>query len=186
MSLLAQPLLLACRRRGAYRRGAGQGARISARSVRPMRSRSPICSPRSSSNSEPKEQSGELARLEDAAKQRIVDSIEHPQPLPGIAAHARARARSISIRRSWCARTSPTPRATSSLPAGTRANPLDVVSLSKHLLFFDATDEQPGRARARADRALRGQGQAHSRGRLLPRADATLADCRSISTSRGR
>ena len=28
------------------------------------------------------------------------------------------------------------------VPAGTRANPLDIVSLSKHLLFFDGSDEQ--------------------------------------------
>ena len=38
-----------------------------------------------------KEKSGELARLEDEAKQRIVESIEHPRPLPGITRTESAR-----------------------------------------------------------------------------------------------
>src|SRR5690606_32603632 len=38
-------------------------------------------------------------------------------------------------------------------PAGTRKNPLEVVSLSKHLLFFDARDQrQVERARELIDR----------------------------------
>ena len=88
-----------------------------------------------------KEKSGELARLEEAAKQRIVDSIEHPQPLPGI---RRTRsARSFYFDPSIVVRENITDaRGNIIVPAGTRANPLDIVSLSKHLLFFDATDEQ--------------------------------------------
>ena len=38
-----------------------------------------------------KQKSGELARLEAEAKRRIVDSIEHPAPLPGIARAERRR-----------------------------------------------------------------------------------------------
>src|ERR1700682_1997923 len=38
-----------------------------------------------------KEQSGDLARLEAEAKQRIVNSIEHPKPLPGITRTEAAR-----------------------------------------------------------------------------------------------
>jgi conjugal transfer pilus assembly protein TraW len=46
------------------------------------------------------------------------------------------------------------------VPAGTRANPLEIVSLSKHLLFFDGTDE---RQVERARKLL-----AHYQGKLKP------------------
>jgi conjugal transfer pilus assembly protein TraW len=94
-----------------------------------------------------KEQSGELARLEAEAKQRIVDSIEHPKPLPGISRTESARSYyfdpSIVVRENIT-----DAKGNILVPAGTRANPLTVVSLSKHLLFFDGTDEsQVERAR---------------------------------------
>ena len=94
-----------------------------------------------------KEQSGELARLETEAKQRIVDSIEHPKPLSGISRTESARSYyfdpSIVVRENIT-----DAKGNILVPAGTRANPLTVVSLSKHLLFFDGTDEsQVERAR---------------------------------------
>jgi conjugal transfer pilus assembly protein TraW len=86
-----------------------------------------------------KERSGELARLENLAKQRIVDSIEHPNPLPGITRTKTAR--SFYFDPSIVVRENITDAQGNILvPAGTRQNPLEVVSLSKHLLFFDGTD----------------------------------------------
>jgi conjugal transfer pilus assembly protein TraW len=94
-----------------------------------------------------KERSGELARLEDLAKQRIVDSIEHPNPLPGIThtktAHSFYFDPSIVVRENIT-----DAKGNILVPAGTRQNPLEVVSLSKRLLFFDGTDaRQVERAR---------------------------------------
>jgi conjugal transfer pilus assembly protein TraW len=88
-----------------------------------------------------KEKSGELARLEEEAKQRVVDSIEHPRPLPGITRTESARSfyfdPSIVVRENIT-----DTRGNILVPAGTRANPLEIVSLSKYLLFFDGTDER--------------------------------------------
>ena len=106
-----------------------------------------------------KEKSGELGRLEEAAKQRIIDSIEHPMPLAGI--KRTERARSFYFDPSIVARENITDaKGNIIVPAGTRANPLQIVSLSKHLLFFDGTDErQVERARALL---------AHYQGKLKP------------------
>ena len=86
-----------------------------------------------------KEKSGELSRLEEAARKRIVDSIEHPNPLPGITRTETARSfyfdPSIVVRENITGA-----KGNILVPAGTRQNPLEVVSLSKHLLFFDGTD----------------------------------------------
>ena len=88
-----------------------------------------------------KEKSGELARLEAAARQRIIDSIEHPRPLAGI--RRAERARTFYFDPSIVARDNITDaKGNIIVPAGTRANPLAIVSLSKRLLFFDGGDEQ--------------------------------------------
>jgi conjugal transfer pilus assembly protein TraW len=95
-----------------------------------------------------KETSGELARLEARARERVVDSIEHPKPLPGITPTRSARSfyfdPSIVVRENIT-----DAKGNILVTAGTRQNPLTVTSLSKRLLFFDATDErQVERARA--------------------------------------
>lgn len=88
-----------------------------------------------------KEKSGELARLEEVAKRRIIDSIEHPKPLAGI--RSTERARSFYVDPSIVVRENITDaKGTIVVAAGTRVNPLAIVSLSKHLLFFDGTDER--------------------------------------------
>jgi len=88
-----------------------------------------------------KDKSGELARLEDLAKRRIVEAIEHPIALPGIT-HTKT-ARSFYFDPSMVVRENITDTKGNILvPAGTRQNPLEVVSLSKHLLFFDGTDSR--------------------------------------------
>ena len=94
-----------------------------------------------------KEASGELKRHELEARDRAAYAVNNPRPVDG-------------LRRAQAARTfyfDPTFTLQSNVvdgtgailfPAGTRKNPLEVVSLSKHLLFFDARD--PGQvARAR-------------------------------------
>lgn len=86
-----------------------------------------------------KERSGELQRMEELAKARATQSITSPKPVPG-------------LRRADTGRTyyyDPTFTLDRNItdengqllfPAGMKVNPLDVVSLSKHLLFFDARD----------------------------------------------
>lgn len=83
--------------------------------------------------------SGELARLQEQARERAIGRIESPPAVPG-------------LRRSQGPRTyyfDPTFTLTQNVvdaqgkvlfAAGTRKNPLEVVALSKHLLFFDGRD----------------------------------------------
>jgi conjugal transfer pilus assembly protein TraW len=94
-----------------------------------------------------KERSGELARVEQEARKRGIDSVRQPLAIAGL-------------------RTTQVPRTIFYDPtytldrnilgakgellfaAGTKANPLDVVTLSRRLLFFDARDaRQVRRAR---------------------------------------
>jgi conjugal transfer pilus assembly protein TraW len=88
-----------------------------------------------------KQASGELARLEAEAKHRIVDAIENPAPLPGIARAERPRSfyfdPSIVVSENIT-----DAKGNILVPAGTRQNPLAVVSLTKQLIFFDGRDER--------------------------------------------
>ncbi|WP_084217352.1 type-F conjugative transfer system protein TraW [Xenophilus azovorans] len=106
-----------------------------------------------------KERSGELARIEQEARQRGTDTVRHPPAL-------------ANVRTTQAARTffyDPTYTLDRNIlgaqgellfAAGTQANPLDVVSLSRHLLFFDARD---------ARQVLRARElMAHYQGRVKP------------------
>jgi len=86
-----------------------------------------------------KARTGELQALERAARQRIVAAIESPPPVPRLMRSERARTFYFD------------PSVVTGEPivdadgrvlvaAGTRTNPLDIVSLSQPLLFFDARD----------------------------------------------
>ncbi len=86
-----------------------------------------------------KARTGELQQLERAARQRIVAAIETPPPVPGLARSEHPRTFYFD------------PSVVVGEPivdgeghvlvaAGTRTNPLDVVSLSQPLLFFDGRD----------------------------------------------
>lgn len=87
-----------------------------------------------------KEKTGELARLQQEAKQRAVRAIENPKPVPGLGKATRLRTfyydPSITVTRNITDATGKI-----LVPAGTRVNPLDYVSLSKKLFFFDARDK---------------------------------------------
>lgn len=106
-----------------------------------------------------KERSGELKRLEEQARARGIDTVVHPKPLAGLKAGETAQTFYYD----------PTfvldhnifdDKGHLLFSAGTRKNPLEVVSMSKHLLFFDARDKrQVERARALID---------HYHGRVKP------------------
>lgn len=105
------------------------------------------------------ERNGELAEWERESKERIVSGIRRPKPIEGLTATTTARTFYYD----------PTLTVAENIvdhlgniliPAGTRQNPLDVLSLSKHLLFFDARD---ARQVAFAKRLI-----AHYGGRVKP------------------
>ena len=93
------------------------------------------------------ERSGELQRLMREAQVRGIDAVKHPSPVPGL--RATETARSFYVDPSFTLdRHIVDAQGRLLFPAGTRTNPLDVVSLSRHLLFFDARDiRQLARAR---------------------------------------
>lgn len=94
-----------------------------------------------------KERSGELKRLEQQARARGVNAVSHPKPVAGVRPAETARTfyfdPSFTLDRNVF-----DDKGQLLFAAGTRKNPLEVVALSKHLLFFDARDQrQVARAR---------------------------------------
>jgi conjugal transfer pilus assembly protein TraW len=95
-----------------------------------------------------KQQSGELARLEEQARARGLAAVRQPAPVPGVRTTTAARSfhvdPSIVLDRNVLGA-----RGELLFAAGTRASPLDVVALTRPLLFFDARDaRQVRQARA--------------------------------------
>mgnify|MGYP001604686895 CR=1 FL=1 len=94
-----------------------------------------------------KERTGELQRLIEQAQTRGTDAVTRPQPIPGLRVTETARTfyfdPSFTLDRNII-----DGQGHLLFAAGLRKNPLEVVSLSKHLLFFDARDRrQVARAR---------------------------------------
>ncbi len=86
-----------------------------------------------------KERSGELQRLAEAARARGIDTVRHPPPVEGL--RTTERPRTFYVDPSFTLdRNITDPQGRLLFAAGTRKNPLEVVSLSRHLLFFDARD----------------------------------------------
>jgi conjugal transfer pilus assembly protein TraW len=86
-----------------------------------------------------KERSGELQRLAEAARARGIDIVRQPPPVEGL--RTTERPRTFYIDPSFTLdRNITDPQGRLMFAAGTRKNPLEVVSLSRHLLFFDARD----------------------------------------------
>ena len=86
-----------------------------------------------------KERTGELKKLEQLAQERATRSVNDPKPVPGL---TRAEtARTYYFDPTFVLEYNMVDESGAVLfPAGTRKNPLEVVGLSKHLLFFDARD----------------------------------------------
>ncbi len=98
-----------------------------------------------------KERSGELQRLEEGARQRAARSVADPAPVPSLRTTTMARTfhydPTLVLERNVV-----DDQGRVLFPAGTRRNPLEVVALSKRLLFFDARDaRQVRRARRLID-----------------------------------
>lgn len=106
-----------------------------------------------------KERSGELARIEQEARQRGTHAVRHPPSLANVRPTHSARTffydPTYTLERNLLGA-----RGELLFAAGTQANPLDVVSLSRHLLFFDARDAR----QVRHAREL----IAHYRGKVKP------------------
>ena len=94
-----------------------------------------------------KERSGELQRLMQEAQSRGIDAVKRPQPVAGV--RATETARTFYVDPTFTLdRNVVDAQGRLLFAAGTRKNPLEVVSLSKRLLFFDARDQrQVARAR---------------------------------------
>lgn len=85
------------------------------------------------------EASGELKKRQELATAKAKDTVYNPKPLPGLSKTSQARTfyydPTLVLNRNITDH-----NGVILFPAGTRKNPLDVVTLSKHLLFFDARD----------------------------------------------
>lgn len=86
-----------------------------------------------------KERSGELGRLMEKARARGVESVRSPAPVSGLSVTPRARSYYVDPTFTLD-RNVVDAQGRLMFAAGTRKNPLEIVSLSKRLLFFDARD----------------------------------------------
>jgi conjugal transfer pilus assembly protein TraW len=86
-----------------------------------------------------KERSGEIAKLQQQARARATATVTNPPPVPGLKAADSARTfyfdPSVQLPQNVLDE-----RGHVLFAAGTVKNPLDVISMSKHLLFFDGRD----------------------------------------------
>ena len=86
-----------------------------------------------------KERNGELKRLEEKALERGIATVRNPPPVAGLNPTETARTfyfdPGFTLDRNLLGA-----KGELLFAAGTRKNPLEVVSLSRHLLFFDASD----------------------------------------------
>lgn len=88
-----------------------------------------------------KEASGELRRLQEEARKRGIDAVRYPEPVAGLSTTQAKR--TIYYDPTYTLdRNVQDAQGRLMFAAGTRANPLDIVSLSRRLLFFDARDSR--------------------------------------------
>lgn len=87
-----------------------------------------------------KEKSGELEKLQQEAVKRSLNSVKNPKPVAGLGKSTKTR--TFYYDPSITAQSNITD-ATGKIivAAGTRVNPLDYVSMARHLLFFDGRDK---------------------------------------------
>lgn len=104
-----------------------------------------------------KQRSGEIARAQQRARERAVAAVTDPPPVAGVGPVLGPRTHYVDPSVTLEANVVDD-QGRVLYPAGTRANPLAVVSLSSHLLFFDARDRR----------------QVHLAGELIERYDGRL------------
>lgn len=82
------------------------------------------------------EQTGEMRKLEDRYKAKVVEAVERPRPIPGITPTQTAR--TYFVDPTWTLdRNVLDEKGQVLFPAGTRVNPLDYAPMTQTLLFFD-------------------------------------------------
>jgi conjugal transfer pilus assembly protein TraW len=82
------------------------------------------------------EQTGEMRKLEERYKAKVVEAVERPRPIPGITATQTAR--TFFVDPTWTLdRNVVDEKGQVLFPVGTRVNPLDYAPLTQTLLFFD-------------------------------------------------
>jgi conjugal transfer pilus assembly protein TraW len=82
------------------------------------------------------EQTGEMRKLEDRYKAKVVEAVERPRPIPGITPTQTAR--TYFVDPTWTLdRNVVDEKGQVLFPAGTRVNPLDYAPLTQTLMFFD-------------------------------------------------
>jgi conjugal transfer pilus assembly protein TraW len=82
------------------------------------------------------EQTGEMRKLEERYKAKVVEAVERPRPIPGITPTQTARTYFVDL--TWTLdRNVVDEKGLVLFPAGTRVNPLDYAPLTQTLLFFD-------------------------------------------------
>ena len=98
-----------------------------------------------------KEDSGELAKAEQLARTRATEAITNPVPAAGL--HRADAAKTYYFDPTFTFdRNVVDDKGALLFPIGTKQNPLSIVTLSKHLLFFDGRDQrQVARARELID-----------------------------------
>lgn len=87
------------------------------------------------------QETGELSRLEEEYKRRVIEGIENPKPIPGIKPTEQARTYYVDPTFTL-ERNIVDENGRIIYPAGTKVNPFDYDRMSKVLLFFDASDEK--------------------------------------------
>jgi conjugal transfer pilus assembly protein TraW len=82
------------------------------------------------------EQTGEMRKLEDRYKAKVVEAVERPRPIQGITPTQTAR--TYFVDPTWTLdRNVLDEKGQVLFPAGTRVNPLDYAPMTQTLLFFD-------------------------------------------------
>ena len=86
------------------------------------------------------EKSGELARVHEKYKQRVIETVEKPRPVDGVSTTETAR--TFYVDPTWTLdRNVVDEQGKLLFPVGTRVNPLDYAPLTQFLLFFDQREK---------------------------------------------
>ena len=86
------------------------------------------------------EKSGELARVQENYKQKVIDAVEKPRPVHGVSSTETVR--TFYVDPTWTLdRNVVDEQGKLLFPAETKVNPLDYAPLTQYLLFFDQREK---------------------------------------------